>query len=78
LASILIVDDEPNIRRMLSSLLVAEGHMVTTAGDGASGLKSAQDSEPDVVLLDLALPDASGTDAAARAAATVSRTCRSS
>ncbi len=38
MAVILVVDDEPNIRRMLASLLTAEGHRVETAADGASGL----------------------------------------
>ncbi len=62
MAVILVVDDEPNIRRMLASLLTAEGHRVETAGDGASGLSAAAGGTADVVLLDLALPDTTGLD----------------
>ena len=60
MASILIVDDEPNIRRMLASLLAAEGHQVTHAGTGGSALRAVAEDAPDVVLLDLALPDTDG------------------
>ena len=59
MASVLIVDDEPNIRRMLASLLAAEGHQVATAPDAAGALNAA-DGSHDVVLLDLALPDGDG------------------
>ncbi len=60
MARILIVDDEPNIRRMLSSLLEAEGHSVRTAGEGAGALLALEAEEPDVLLLDLALPGVDG------------------
>jgi two-component system, NtrC family, nitrogen regulation response regulator NtrX len=62
MAAILVVDDEPNIRRLLASLLEAEGHVARTAASGEDGLVSVGDDEPDVVLLDLALPGASGLD----------------
>jgi two-component system nitrogen regulation response regulator NtrX len=54
--SVLIVDDEPNIRRMVGALLGAEGFDVRDAADGASGLARAKDAEPDVILLDLMMP----------------------
>src|ERR671922_1450689 len=54
--SVLIVDDEPNIRRMVGALLGAEGYEVRDAADGASGLERALESEPDVLLLDLMMP----------------------
>jgi two-component system nitrogen regulation response regulator NtrX len=54
--SVLIVDDEPNIRRMVGALLAAEGYDVRDAPDGASGLARAKESEPDVLLLDLMMP----------------------
>jgi two-component system nitrogen regulation response regulator NtrX len=54
--TVLIVDDEPNIRRMVGALLAAEGYEVRDAPDGAAGLARASDSEPDVVLLDLMMP----------------------
>jgi two-component system nitrogen regulation response regulator NtrX len=54
--SVLIVDDESNIRRMVGALLSAEGYEVRDAPDGASGLARATESEPDVLLLDLMMP----------------------
>jgi two-component system, NtrC family, nitrogen regulation response regulator NtrX len=54
--SVLIIDDEPNIRRMVGALLAAEGYETRDAPDGATGLTRAIDSEPDVVLLDLMMP----------------------
>jgi two-component system, NtrC family, nitrogen regulation response regulator NtrX len=68
MASILIADDERNLRRMLRRLLEEEGHEISEAGtvaEAVAGLELA----PDVLLLDLALPDGSGLDvlAAARA-----------
>jgi two-component system nitrogen regulation response regulator NtrX len=56
MVSVLIVDDEPNIRRMVGALLGAEGYDVRDASDGAAGLVRARESEPDVVLLDLMMP----------------------
>ena len=56
MASVLIVDDEPNIRRMVGALLAAEGFDVRDAADGATGLARAKEAEPDVVLLDLMMP----------------------
>jgi two-component system, NtrC family, nitrogen regulation response regulator NtrX len=62
MAAILVVDDEPNIRRLLGSLLEAEGHSTRTAATGEEGLAAVADTEPDVVLLDLALPGAGGLE----------------
>jgi two-component system, NtrC family, nitrogen regulation response regulator NtrX len=62
MAAILVVDDEPNIRRLLASLLEAEGYTTRTAATGEDGLVAVADEEPDVVLLDLALPGASGLE----------------
>jgi two-component system nitrogen regulation response regulator NtrX len=56
MATVLIIDDEPNIRRMVGALLGAEGYDVRDASDGASGILRAGESEPDVVLLDLMMP----------------------
>ncbi|HEU4993392.1 MAG TPA: sigma-54 dependent transcriptional regulator [Gemmatimonadaceae bacterium] len=52
----LIIDDEPNIRRMVGALLGAEGYDVRDASDGSSGVRRASEHEPDVVLLDLMMP----------------------
>jgi two-component system, NtrC family, nitrogen regulation response regulator NtrX len=56
MSTVLIVDDEQNIRRMVGALLGAEGYDVRDASDGASGITRATESEPDVVLLDLMMP----------------------
>jgi two-component system nitrogen regulation response regulator NtrX len=56
MSTILIIDDEPNIRRMVGALLSAEGFTVREAADGASGITTALDDEPDAVLLDLMMP----------------------
>src|ERR687895_596946 len=56
MSTILIIDDEPNIRRMVGALLSAEGFTVREAADGSSGAASAIDDEPDAILLDLMMP----------------------
>mgnify|MGYP003346581214 CR=1 FL=1 len=56
MASVLIIDDEPNIRRMVGALLGADGFEVREAPDGATGVSRALESEPDLVLLDLMIP----------------------
>ncbi|HEX6558924.1 MAG TPA: response regulator, partial [Longimicrobiales bacterium] len=61
-ASILIVDDEPNIRRMLGALLRHEGYSTTEAACGHDAREHMQEAEADVVLLDLALPDVKGLE----------------
>ncbi|MEO6778053.1 MAG: sigma 54-interacting transcriptional regulator [Gemmatimonadaceae bacterium] len=53
---VLIVDDEPNIRRMIGALLVAEGYEVREAADGAAGVRAVEEEEPDVALIDLMMP----------------------
>jgi two-component system nitrogen regulation response regulator NtrX len=58
LSSVLIIDDEPNIRRMVGALLASEGFEVRDAADGASGVSRAEELEPDLVLLDLMIPGA--------------------
>lgn len=54
--SVLIVDDEPNIRRMVGALLTAEGYEVRDAPDGVTAIARAAETEPDVLLLDLMMP----------------------
>ncbi len=61
--SILIVDDESNIRRMLRGLLEEEGYEVTEAEDGAAGVERAATEDPDVVLIDLSMPRLDGMEA---------------
>ncbi|WP_434439964.1 response regulator [Lentzea sp. E54] len=62
MTKVLVVDDEPQIVRALRINLSARGYEVLTAYDGASALRLAADGKPDVVVLDLGLPDMDGTD----------------
>ena len=62
MAVILVVDDERLLRVKLQRALESEGHDVRTAETGATGLAAARDEPPDLVLLDLRLPDRSGLD----------------
>ncbi|GID97842.1 DNA-binding response regulator [Amorphoplanes digitatis] len=59
---ILVVDDEPQILRALRVNLRARGYEVVTAGDGGAALKAAADNPPDLVVLDLGLPDLDGVE----------------
>ena len=59
---VLVVEDDEGIRDMLKYNLTAAGFTVQEASDGASGLRTARTSRPDLVLLDLMLPGMSGFD----------------
>ena len=61
-AHLLIIDDEPQLRNMLQRLFAGEGYQVTTAEDGAHGLKQVKSHDFDVVLCDVRLPDANGVE----------------
>jgi len=64
---VLVVDDHPSFRRSAAALLAAEGfEVVGEAEDGASALALAAELAPDVVLLDVQLPDIDGFEVAAR------------
>jgi two-component system nitrogen regulation response regulator NtrX len=63
MSAILIVDDEPNIRRMLGALLRAEGFRVREAGSGRGALAEVQTEEPDAVLMDLYMGEETGLEA---------------
>jgi two-component system KDP operon response regulator KdpE len=60
--TVLVVDDEPPIRRFLRTSLTAIGHRVVTADDAAGALAALGSEKPDVIILDLGLPDRSGLD----------------
>jgi len=57
---ILIVDDEPNITKLLESRLRANGYEVVTACDGQEGLDKTQKEKPDLIILDVMLPKLNG------------------
>ena len=57
---ILIVEDEPALMRGLKDTFASKGFQVSTAADGATGLASALDGNPDVILLDIMLPRMNG------------------
>jgi two-component system KDP operon response regulator KdpE len=59
---VLVVDDDPHLLRALRISLRAAGHDVLTAPDGATALRAAVGGHPDVVVLDLGLPDLDGTE----------------
>ena len=59
---ILVVDDEPQILRALRINLTARGYDVVTAADGAGALRAAAQAHPDVIVLDLGLPDLDGIE----------------
>lgn len=63
---VLIIDDEPPIRRFLRASLTAEGYRVNEAASGADGLKVAAQQPPDLVILDLGLPDMDGSEVLSR------------
>ena len=59
---VLVVDDEPQIRRALGTNLRARGYVVDLAADGEEALRQAADHHPDVVVLDLGLPGIDGIE----------------
>ncbi len=59
---VLVVDDEPHIRRTLGINLRARDYEVEMAGDGRSALQIVAERTPDVIVLDLGLPDIDGVD----------------
>jgi two-component system KDP operon response regulator KdpE len=61
-ATVLIVDDEPPIRRLLRTSLQAQGYRTIEAETGAAAVAAAAAAAPDLVLLDLGLPDMDGLD----------------
>ena len=62
MAKILVIEDEADIQQILEYNLREKGHKVTLAGRGEEGLRAAREKKPDLVLLDLMLPDMSGNE----------------
>ena len=64
---LLVVEDEPSLRRMLRTSLMAHGYRIAEAGSGAAALDGLAVHTPEVVLLDLGLPDMDGLEVIRRA-----------
>jgi two-component system phosphate regulon response regulator PhoB len=62
MASILVIEDEPDLLQVLDYNLTQAGHSVISASRGYPGLELARKELPDLILLDIMLPDVSGTD----------------
>jgi two-component system KDP operon response regulator KdpE len=61
-ATVLVIDDEPPIRRLLRTTLAVQDYRVIEAADGAEGLSLLRHERPDVLVLDLGLPDIDGLE----------------
>jgi DNA-binding NtrC family response regulator len=61
--SVLVVDDDVDVRAMLEELMTSLGHRSRSAPDGAAALRAIAKAAPDVILLDIDMPGLSGTDA---------------
>lgn len=60
--TILVIDDEPQIRKMLQIVLENSGYKVSNAATGMNGISLAASLQPDLILLDIGLPDRNGLD----------------
>ena len=64
--SILLVDDEESIRSLYSKLLTVDGFEVNTAESGETALSLASSTKPDIILLDISLPEMNGIEVLSR------------
>ncbi len=62
MAIILVVDDEPSILRLVTATLEAKGYEVITADNGIDGIALARTRKPDLILLDIMMPQMDGTE----------------
>ncbi|CVK18693.1 Protein-glutamate methylesterase/protein-glutamine glutaminase [Sporomusa paucivorans] len=62
-ATILVIDDQPGIRRLLTEVLQDEGYNVLTAANGYEGIQVAIDVKPAVILMDMKMPGMDGIEA---------------
>ncbi|WP_126308270.1 response regulator [Methylomusa anaerophila] len=61
--TILVIDDQPGIRRLLTEVLQDEGYNVVTAANGYEGVQLARDIKPAVILMDMKMPGMDGIEA---------------
>jgi DNA-binding response OmpR family regulator len=64
--TILLVEDDPSVRELLKVLLEVEGYDIVEARDGLEGLRKAGDVKPDLVIIDLMMPEVDGERVIAR------------
>jgi CheY-like chemotaxis protein len=65
-ASILVIDDDPDVRGFIAEALAEEGFRVRDCPDGRQGLKAFENERPDLVVLDFVMPSMSGAEVASR------------
>lgn len=61
-ATILVCEDDPSLRLLFRLAIESHGYRVVEAGDGRSGIELARNVEPDLVVVDMGLPDCSGVE----------------
>lgn len=66
MAQILVVDDDPSLRHLLDVLLSATGHQIVEAGSAAEALKFLREHTPDLIIVDVTLPDLDGISLVSR------------
>jgi len=66
MARVLVIDDEPDVVRLIVKVLSGRGHVVQVARDGASALARVKHEPPDVILLDSDLPKIDGAEVCRR------------
>ena len=59
---VLIIDDQPGIRRLLAEILTEEGYSVITAINGIEGITKAQEMQPHIILVDMKMPGIDGLE----------------
>ncbi len=62
MASILVIEDDPGVRDLLTRVLVREGHEIETACDGREGMQALGDFEADIVITDINMPGMDGIE----------------
>ncbi|HXW88506.1 MAG TPA: response regulator transcription factor [Streptosporangiaceae bacterium] len=72
---VLVVDDEPSLAELLSSVLRYEGWEIRTASDGTSAVRAAREFQPDAIVLDIMLPDFDGLEVLRRVRAALPQVC---
>ena len=70
ISRVLVIDDDPSVRRLVCDVLEAYGYQASAAEDGFTGLRAMADYHPDCVVLDVMMPGLDGHDVLARIRAT--------